>query len=193
MTTFSMFVEQCVEQPSADLMERAYRDYVDDSEHPTAASIKEKSAPCKDPSITNQCAVRMSVALARCGFDLEGFQPRRRVHIHNHICQLTIPHVVGAEELARYLKICWPVYQVFKGRTRRTAAATIADQKGVVYFNNCFHRNTDAEGKRTGDHIDFWDGVKYFNEYIHVSAGGTASASSPLFEKADEIWFFGLM
>src|SRR5258707_15363215 len=91
MTIYSMFVEECVNQPSADLMEKAYKDYVDDSEHPTAASIKEKSAPCKDPSIANQCAVRMSIALARCGFDLEGFQPRRRVHVHNHACQQTIP------------------------------------------------------------------------------------------------------
>jgi hypothetical protein len=60
MPIYKIFVEKCVIQPSAVLMKQAYDDYLDDSDSPTKESIKEASSPCKDRTITNQCAVRMS-------------------------------------------------------------------------------------------------------------------------------------
>jgi hypothetical protein len=193
MADYRNLVEKCVVKPSGNLMDQAYQDYVDHSEKPTAQSIKEASSPCKDPSVKNQCAARMSVALARCGFDLNGFPNQRRVHRNRHICRLSIPHVVGAKELADFLTTALAPPLKFFGKTLSSAAESIKDQWGIIYFNNCFHRDTDKEGVSTGDHIDFWDGEKYYNQYIHVSAGGTASASSPLFKKADQVWFFPLL
>src|SRR5689334_5028070 len=113
MAELKIFVEQCVVRPSATLLEKAYQDYLTDS------------APCKVPSVKNQCAVRMSIALARCGFGLESFSPQNRVHRNRSSCQQAIPHVLGANELARFLKTCWPTYETFLGRSLRTAAATL--------------------------------------------------------------------
>ena len=44
----------------------------------------------------------------------------------------------------------------------------------------------------TGDHIDLWTGERYYNQMIHVGAGGDAAASAPLFGRADALWFFPL-
>jgi hypothetical protein len=66
------------------------------------------SAPCKSPGISNQCAVRMSLALVRNGFSLDNFPNQRRVHIGRAACALDDePHVVGADELHRYLRQVW--------------------------------------------------------------------------------------
>ena len=66
--------------------------------------------PCK-AGVRNQCAVRMSIALERCGFSLDRFPRQGRVHQRYNRrrpdprrCQLSIPHVLGAKELADYLR-----------------------------------------------------------------------------------------
>ena len=57
-----------VTRPSYVLLNRAYEDY------------RREHDPCKDGTVRNQCAVRLSVALARCGLDLGGFRPPNRLH-----------------------------------------------------------------------------------------------------------------
>lgn len=177
MAELAMLANACVIKPSYALMQQAYQDYRTDS------------APCK-AGVTNQCAVRMSVALERCGFSLDAFTPANRVHRNRTSCRLTIPHVLGAEELINYLKRMWGAPREFRGATLAGAAAAIAGQRGVIYFNNCFTRKGSEH--RTGDHIDLWTGDKYYNQIIHVGAGGDAGARAALFDRADRIWFFPL-
>ena len=160
------------------MMERAYRDYLADS------------APCKNPDINNQCAVRMSVALGRCGFDLLGFPNRRRVHSGRRTCQLQVEHVVGARELADYLVTALCIPQRFDAKQADDARTTLAGQRGIIYFNNCFRRT--AGGPMIGDHIDLFDGTNYYNEIIRVTAGGDARSGTDLFRRADQVWFFPL-
>lgn len=178
MVDFSkMLTDMCVEKPSYRLVQRAYDDYCIDS------------APCK-AGVRNQCAVRMSVALVRCGFSLDAFQPRRRVHRNRPACRLTIPHVLGANELANYLRRIWGAPEQFRGATLRNAQTRLHCRRGVIYFNNCFRR--ERGGPMVGDHIDLWTGTQYYNQIIHVGAGGDARAGSPLFDRADAVWFFPL-
>ena len=60
------------------------------------------SAPCKSPGISNQFAVRMSLALVRNGFSLDVFPNQRRVHRGRDACALgDEAHLVGADELHR--------------------------------------------------------------------------------------------
>lgn len=177
MLEFNSLTNMCVLSPSCDLMLSAYQDYLVDS------------APCK-AGIKNQCAVRMSVALVRCGFSLDAFDPQSRVHRGLQSCRLSHPHLLGAEELARYLVRMWGEPEKFVGSSLGNARASLRGRTGVIYFNNCFRR--EAGGPLTGDHIDMWDGEHYYNQIIHVGAGGDACIRADLFDRADAVWFFQL-
>jgi hypothetical protein len=177
MPDFAVLTNTSVLHPSYVLMLAAYNDYLIDS------------GPCK-AGITNQCAVRTSVALVRCGFSLDAFNPRRRVHRGRRRCVLPHPHIVGAHELARYLARMWGEPERFVGRSVNSARDRLLGRTGVVYFNDCFRRA--AGGPQTGDHIDLWTGQNYYNQIIRVGAGGDAGAGASLFERADAVWFFPL-
>ncbi len=177
MLAWTDIANMCVSKPSFHLMELAYRDYTIDN------------APCK-AGVTNQCAVRMSVALKRCGFDLAAFRNQKRIHRNRRSCNLTVPHVLGAKELADYLSQSWGAPERFGGDAVNSAPFVLNGRKGVIYFDNCFVRSGST--KKTGDHIDLWTGETYYNEVIKVSAGGSAQVGTPLFGESREVWFFHL-
>jgi hypothetical protein len=166
-------------RPYFSLLDRAYGDYRTDS------------APCKAPGIDDQCAVRLSVALWRCGLGLQGFRDQGRVHRNWPRCHLAVAHVVGAQELAQYLAEALGVPQRFNASEAVAARNALAGQRGIVFFKNCF-RSGGRGGPKTGDHIDIFNGKDYFNELLHVSAGGGTSASTDLFGTAEQVWFFPL-
>jgi len=173
---FNPLVQFCVERPGFHFMRRAFEDYRVDK------------APCKG-NIPNQCAVRTSVALARCGCDLSGFGDQRRVHRGRASCRLACEHVVGARELAVHLRSFLPE-QRFAGRLVATARSALANRTGIIYFDNVFAR--ERGGPQTGDHIDLWDGQNYYNELLGIGAGGNARSTTDLFSRAGEVWFFTL-
>lgn len=177
MPEYNHLSNLCVLKPSYNLMEQAYNDYITDS------------APCK-AGVRNQCAVRMSIALERCGFSLNAFDPARRVHRGRSRCKQSIQHVLGANELARYLTGLWGVPQRFRGRNKDSAQESLAGCRGVIYFDNCFRRAGQAS--KRGDHIDLWNGSQYYNQIIRVGAGGDAGARARLFGRAEEVWFYPL-
>jgi len=167
-------VRVCLARPTYMLMERAYHDYVLDS------------APCKNPGIDNQCAVRMSVALGRCGCDLIGFPNRRRVHSGRPTCQLDIEHVVGARELADHLVRVLGPPQRFGERQADDARATLANRRGIIYFNNCFRREAAGRWSAT---IRLFDG----SDTTTRSSGWRwwrCTSRRRLFHRADQVWFF---
>ena len=158
--------------------------------HANYEEYRNDSAPCKSPGISNQCAVRMSLALVRNGFSLDEFPNQRRIHSGRSACQLgEEPHVVGADELHRFLLQVWDTGERGTGSEFR---ARLAGNRGVIYFNNCFHRSSDPEGESRGDHIDLWDGEHYYNQLLRVSAGGTARVGTDLFAAASFVRFFWL-
>ncbi|MEO3434244.1 T6SS effector amidase Tae4 family protein [Inquilinus sp. CAU 1745] len=181
----TMLSNRCMVRPVWQQMFRAYNDYHDDK------------APCKVPAISNQCAVRMSVALERCGFSLSAFGHNgnhgnhRRVHRNRRACQLPVPHLVGAHELAVYLEDIWGAPTRYRGRTLDDAPSALGGLRGIIYFNNCFTRE-DQETRR-GDHIDLWDGREFWNIKLGISAGGGVASNAPLFNLADQVWFFPLL
>ncbi len=150
--------------------------------------------PCKQ-HVPNQCAVRLSVALQRAGLTLSLFRDRKRIHqgeAHEYsaACGFNREHILGAQELADFLRQIWNAPRVFSGAAANDARAILAGMTGVVFFKDCFTRKTGEQ--KIGDHIDLFDGARYFNEVIALSAGGNAGAASDLFGLATEIWFFHL-
>jgi len=183
MTDLPILAQKCFVRPPYRLLSEAYQYYRTDRE------------PCKLSHITDQCAVRMSVALERSGVSLNAFPDQSRVHQARgrrtpdpRRCDLNIPHVPGAEELAVYLKRILPGCQEFRGASLSQARPRISGRRGIVYFNNCFQRR--GQTGRRGDHIDLWTGNEYFNQVLNAPPGRGASADAALFETADKIWFF---
>src|SRR4249919_1038913 len=95
---WEILADSSTQHPSFHLLQMAFEDYRMDA-RPAGASPK------------NQCAIRMSLALGRCGFSLSAFpHPHRVVSKHG----LPVPYVQGARELADYLKTIWGSPTVFR-------------------------------------------------------------------------------
>ncbi len=204
----TMLANRCMMRPTWALMSHAYNQY----KHPgfgvcwAGSGLDEDDEDAFDRRgrprnirYRNQCAVRMSVALERCGFSLNAFGSRldarsnrgrgRRVHRGRGSCRLDVPHVLGAAELARYLDAMWSATQEFRGRRgSRDAFATLSGRRGIIYFNDCFRRRNGS----AGDHIDLWDGSEYWNQKLGISAGGGLEASTNLFNRSNAVKFFVL-
>jgi hypothetical protein len=178
---YEPFVQGCVSKPQYQFLERAYNDYRMDSK------------PCKQGA-ENQCAVRMSIALGRAGFGLESFQPSSRVHKGGKSCQTNgMAHVLGAEELARFLRQALFAPVVFQPGAKNGCAGafqTVQRTRGILYFNNCFKRKGETHAR--GDHIDLFNGLQYYNQIIHPKAGGDETTGGDLFGRADQVWFWQL-
>lgn len=165
-------------RPSYTFLEKQYEKYKQNKD----------TQPCKY-GYKNQCAIRLSLALANCGMTFELFQNQKRIHKGRKECQLSdTPHIVGAEELMLFLQQVWDAGISDKGSLMKTA---IQNKRGIIYFNNCFKREkSDTSFK--GDHIDLWTGSEYYNQIFKVGAGGDAKAGTDLFSRADSVRFFWL-
>lgn len=179
---YEPFILQCVSRPQYALLRRGYEAY------------RANSRPCQRGA-TNQCAVRMSIALGRAGIGLETFTPRERVHSGSGSCQTDgMSHVLGALELANFLSRALgtptKVNPARRGGGCGNAFGQISGRTGIVYFNNCFTR--EGSSVRTGDHIDLFNGTQYYNQIIHPQAGGDETTGGSLFGRADQVWFWRL-
>lgn len=164
-----------VERPPFGLLNAVYGMYHNDP------------APCKDGKILNQCAVRLTLAMGRCGFSFDLFEPQHRVHQGRKGCELDDPHIVGADELHKYFMYVWDTGLRGKGSEIRER---IKGKPGIIYFDNCFIRQGET-GKK-GDHIDLWTGEKIYNQILYLKAGGDSTADSDLFRRAGFVRFFWL-
>jgi hypothetical protein len=179
---YEPFVFQCVIKPQYQFLKKGYETY-----------LLDQGKPCQ-AGVTNQCAVRMSIALGRAGFGLEGFQPRSRVHAGVRCKTDGMAHVLGANELAQFLVgALFPPERFRESRRGQGCAAafdSIQGRTGIVYFNNCFTRG--GETRKVGDHIDLFNGQQYYNQVIRPQAGGNELSVGSLFAAADGVWFWAL-
>ena len=122
-------------------------------------------SPCSD-GYTNQCAIRMSITLEKCGVDLSSYSGNKCTH----------GHARGAQGLANHLKRIWGQPTWTYRRNRARASGLLQPHSGVIFFKNCFTRA--GEGTRDGDHIDVW-------------FSGRAQTYEN-FPGSDEVWFWRL-
>jgi hypothetical protein len=139
---------------------------------------------------SSECAVRLSIALSLNDFSFDRFEDKSRVK-RGIQGRSAIAFVAGAEELARYLKSEWgaPTF-TFKKHGRDMAARVLSGKRGVVYFNNCCKRSKDGPGIKNGDHIDIWNGSKYYNKIMKIGAQSKHDDGSDLFKTSSSVWFW---
>ena len=181
---YEPFINQCVVRPQYALLQRGYEAYVSNSQ------------PCRRAG-PNQCAVRMSIALGRAGFGLESFPSRQNVHSGDGGCATdSMSHVTSAVALATWLRNALGDPLIIRPPSGTGGCADALEQirgrTGVVYFNNCFTRQGGTA--QVGDHIDLFNGQRYYNDINDVRAGGTESigGGGHLFGDADQVWFWQL-
>ena len=122
--------------------------------------------PCDRATFGNQCAIRMSVALAGAGVDLSGFRGARCYPGMGHGGR----HILRAQELADWIARRTDLFGTVGKRTGVTAA-DYAQAPGIVFIQN---------GWGPTDHIDIWDGA--------AIKGGNLD----YFARGKEVWFWPL-
>jgi hypothetical protein len=115
-------------------------------------------------------------------------QTGRRAAPRCSACKNLPPHVLGAEELGRYLVYKWGQPITYRSvDEKRLVRQALNGRFGVVWFSQCYR----AKKGNLSDHIDMWNGYHYMNELLKKSAGGNASAADDLFARsAGGVCFF---
>ena len=122
--------------------------------------------PCDRRTFTNQCAIRMSVALAGAGVSLRSFRGARCYPGMGHDGR----HILRAQELANWI-VANPTTFGAVNKRNGVTSADYARRPGIVFVRN---------GWGATDHIDIWDGA--------TLKGG----SDGYFALGEEVWFWAL-
>lgn len=121
-----------------------------------SAYVKGTICDAKDANgkslFSNQCAIRVSHALKKCGVTFKSYPVKRKCWVHPDD-----DHILAAKELADWLEL-----QPFVG-CRKSEVITgedwrekIAGRTGIV----CFEDYYAPSGGSGGDHIDLWNGSR---------------------------------
>ena len=127
-------------------------------------------SPCDTTTFTNQCAIRMGVALEQSNIDTSSFDtmyPKRRCYPgFKHKPK----HILAAQELANWLETQAGVVGKPE-KKKNVTSGHYGGKKGIVFIQN---------GWGFTDHIDVWNGV-------NMKGGDTS-----YFSLGREVWFWEL-
>jgi len=145
--------------------------------HPGTQGIE---LPCKTengaPTYQNQCAVRMSIALAAAGVNMNHYH-KARCHQKGHPV-----HAVRAQELADWLSLPAQLGHPKKFKKNKMSEDAfggmmqfeVMGKNGIVFFKNFWGRHNQ------GDHIDVW-------KFDQMAYGDNSD-----FGRSQEVWFWEL-
>lgn len=132
--------------------------------------------PCQR-GITHQCAIRLTIALARCniGFHLS---PSRVGELYVHSPNSTLcgggleAHDASARRVFNYISGFWnfTAYSIHRSMSGRDIYARIRDTPAIIYF----HRLSGGT-----NHIDFFDGARIMNDELNYAAPGEPRRGRP--------------
>ncbi|WP_281558908.1 type VI secretion system amidase effector protein Tae4 [Thalassomonas sp. RHCl1] len=171
--------------------------------HPTNTNEDNPCTTNGEKNFTNQCAIRVGVALAKCGVKTSSI-PGATHCWHGH--DKSQGHVIRAEELANGLNK-FPVAGIQK--VIKVNPDEFADElhgkKGIIFFKDYWQRTTNGKKEsfrnRSGDHIDLWNGRRITDwrswARIHARMGSWGLHSfvpgwSDL-EDSKSIWFWRIL
>lgn len=149
-----------------------------------------EDAPCDKKLFSNQCAIKVGSALAKCGVKTTTLVPKKR-HCWHH--KENEGHVLSASDLAaglRNAKILGiaPSVEIEAVNFK----AKIAGKKGIIYFEDYWLRPEDRPERPTGDHIDLWNGSRLTDvtSWLRVQLGISYDGVWSDFEKAKKVLFW---
>ncbi|MBQ1784895.1 MAG: hypothetical protein II007_14750 [Gammaproteobacteria bacterium] len=156
------------------------------------ATVSDVDTPCmvdNKPAFTNQCAIRVGNALAKCGFDTTTL--RGAEHCWHHAKKEG--HILRADQLASALMSARPdSFASGISIPVKDFKKHISGKKGIIYFKDYWMRDTDPVGNPSGDHIDLWNGSRLtdLSSWFRISTGLSIDGVWSDFRKAKEIIFW---
>lgn len=145
------------------------------------------------PIVRNQCAVRLSLALASCraGFTIDRTQVTGR-HSGARNCGGIAPHVAASQDLANYLDaIGFRFTRHRKDRGDREAGRLLHDRyagsHGIAFFHQL---DTPTPGSgNAGNHIDYVRLGVCMNEHFHFNTRDEPGRTERYFRQCGDVWF----
>jgi len=156
------------------------------------------SSPCSTKGKSNfddQCAIRIGVALAKCGYDVTQLKHAGKLDF----CWFHPKeegHILRAEEFALALD-----------RTRISGIGTtqkiipgagfnkrIKGKKGIIFLKDYWARSGETTNP-SGDHIDLWNGSRLTarTSYFRVQWGITWDGEWSDYHRSKEVWFWEVL
>jgi len=140
------------------------------------------------PVFSNQCAIRMGVALKRAGVAPDQISNCAHcvVHGRDHM------HFINASQLANAInRANLPGVgprEVFTGTDANQFYPKMFGRTGIMYIQDYWSRSTDRPGNPTGDHIDVWNGYRSSAKWLMEWFSWLGYYSN--YAQAREIWFW---
>ncbi len=164
--------------PNAARMRQEYDRFVDSGGKPC-------NARRADGPITNQCAIRLSIALGRADI---GFHMRAAegvtLYVHragSRNCggHIEVPHDARAQRIYNHISSFWnfTTYRLNRRQTGADVYDIVSGTPGIVFFDNL--RGSRATATAGGDHIDFFDGTRIMNDELNYAAPGEPRGRNP--------------
>ena len=167
--------------------------------HPSINGDKNPCTTNGKKNFDDQCAIRVGVALSKCGVDTSKLPGA--VHCWHH--SKSLGHVIRAEELAigLYRKPIAGLQNPIKVKPEEYSDL-LKGKTGIIFFKDYWQRKIngvkETARNRSGDHIDLWNGSRLTDPFswarIHLRFGtfGIHSFRDDLsdFEDSKEIWFW---
>lgn len=164
--------------------------------HPQHAGNDNPCATNGKPNFSDQCAIRVGVALVACGVKTSALPGVR--HCWHH--EKSHGHALAAEELANGLKnMPIPGIGALIKVEPAKFKATLSGKKGIIFFKDYWQRTSNGKKEkfrnRSGDHIDLWDGFRLAHRrsivqmYLRIGSFGLGADHT----KSKEIWFWEVL
>ncbi|WP_288499735.1 T6SS effector amidase Tae4 family protein [uncultured Erwinia sp.] len=139
----------------------------------------------------DQCAIRIGVALTRCGYDMTKL-PGRFCWYHSK----SEGHILRAEELASALRNAnisgvRPMVKI----DVKNFEKVLKTERGIIFFKDYWRRGNENFLNRSGDHIDLWNGERLTSKlsYFRINWGLNIEGIWSSFANAREIWFWSVI
>ncbi|MGP9826916.1 type VI secretion system amidase effector protein Tae4 [Ectopseudomonas khazarica] len=160
--------------------------------HPT---ITGEDNPCTtngQVNFSDQCAIRIGVALNACGVDTSSIPGVRYCWHHKK----SAGHILAAEELAvaltRYrIPGLGPVQKIDPSKFKDE----LISQRGIIFFKDYWLRQGESFANRSGDHIDLWNGTRLTDwfSWARIQAGFSWQGTFSDFEDSKQVWFWKVL
>ena len=160
--------------PSAARLRQEYNRFISSGGAPCNAT--RSTASGGTTGITNQCAIRLSIALGRADI---GFHMRAAAHVRllvhragSQNCggHIEVPHDARAQRIYDHISSFWnfTTYRINAQQSGADVYNTVSGTPGIVFFDDI----GTATATAGGDHIDFFNGTRIMNDELNYSAPG---------------------
>lgn len=136
----------------------------------------------------NQAAIRLGIALNRAGVNLADFGRLQTCGVH----AAKDMHILNPIELANALdRAGLPGigrHETISGADVQKFYPKLFGRTGIIYIQDYWMRETDPDGRPTGDHIDLWNGYRSSAKWLMEWFSWAGYYSE--YKNAREIWFW---